>query len=210
MPDLTAEHFHFYEEATCYAPVTCRDCGVTKGEVRHDYLPATCTMPCTCANCGETVGMPLDHEINPLTSHCVHCGVFEYNEEYSVRMAVESTRNWLDDPTVVDSYTILNAYYVSDYGTCRCAKCIEGEDMGETYVLTVVLVEYTLDYDTYWFCDVRGVHKYYIEENDTHYMSVSYLLDYDAEFEGDELLLLYALDGSFCYDNSMLVRVPLD
>ncbi len=209
-PALPEEHFHFYEEATCYAPITCRDCGATQGEPKHEFTAATCTAPCTCVNCGETIGIPLDHEISSLTSRCVNCGEFEYNEEYIVRKAVESTQEWLDDPTVVDSYQILNVYYVPGQ-ICWCDKCLVDEYVGEPYLMSIVFVEYTLNGETYRFCDIRGAHKYTVAESDTHYMLVMYsMMDYEIEFEGDDLLRLDAWDGSFCYDRSVMIEMPLE
>lgn len=55
---VCACHSHNWQEATCLAPRTCRDCGKTEGELAdHTWVEATYTAPKTCSVCGKTEGM---------------------------------------------------------------------------------------------------------------------------------------------------------
>lgn len=54
--------FHFYQDATCTQPKTCKLCGATTGEpLGHRLQDATCEAPSYCLTCGETVGEALGH-----------------------------------------------------------------------------------------------------------------------------------------------------
>jgi len=53
---------HKYSEATCTAPATCSECGITEGsKLPHQYGEATCTKAATCTVCGATTGTLGDH-----------------------------------------------------------------------------------------------------------------------------------------------------
>ncbi len=48
---------HDWAAANCEAPVTCRECGRTRGEpLGHRWQEATCTVPRTCGLCAVTEG----------------------------------------------------------------------------------------------------------------------------------------------------------
>lgn len=70
-------HKHQWREATCIEPMTCMECGETKGEPQkwHDWESATCTAPRTCRICGETEGEALGHEFLALdwSGKCFRC-----------------------------------------------------------------------------------------------------------------------------------------
>ena len=75
-------HRHEWSDATCMEPMTCAECGKTKGEsLGHTWVKATCTDPRTCSVCGETEGEPNGHKwenatcITPKT--CRVCGKTE-------------------------------------------------------------------------------------------------------------------------------------
>lgn len=75
-------HEHLWEEATCLAPRTCSECGLTEGEVAdHKWVNATCEKAKYCEVCGKTEGEPLDHEwINATYTEpktCSLCGLTE-------------------------------------------------------------------------------------------------------------------------------------
>lgn len=56
-------HRHEWADATCTEPMTCVECGATKGEaLGHAWVKATCTEPRTCSVCGKTEGEPNGHE----------------------------------------------------------------------------------------------------------------------------------------------------
>lgn len=58
--------FHFYQDATCTQPKTCKFCGTTTGEpLGHLWQDATCETPSRCLTCGETVGAALGHTRGP-------------------------------------------------------------------------------------------------------------------------------------------------
>ena len=68
---------HEWQEATCDAPKTCKECGATEGEkLEHKWLEATCDDPETCSICGRTVGFKLGHDWfgNECTANCTRCG----------------------------------------------------------------------------------------------------------------------------------------
>lgn len=72
---------HVWEEATCVAPKTCRECGKIEGEVvadAHMWEEATCTVAKTCTLCEATEGDALPHnlvEANYQTGeYCLDCG----------------------------------------------------------------------------------------------------------------------------------------
>ena len=53
---------HIWVDATCDAPKTCTNCGATEGEaLKHAWVDATCDAPKTCTNCGATEGEALGH-----------------------------------------------------------------------------------------------------------------------------------------------------
>ena len=71
-------NIHFYRDATCEEPRTCKLCGHTQGEaLGHDWEDATCEEPKTCARCGETQGEALGHVWVDATcteaKHCSRC-----------------------------------------------------------------------------------------------------------------------------------------
>ena len=54
-------HIHNWEAATCTAPKTCTDCGITEGEAcGHTWEEATYATPKTCTACYATEGEPLE------------------------------------------------------------------------------------------------------------------------------------------------------
>lgn len=70
---------HDWKDATCTKPMTCRECGKTKGDDRgHDWVDATCTEPKTCEECGKTKGEAIGHDAEDATctrpSVCMVCG----------------------------------------------------------------------------------------------------------------------------------------
>ena len=71
-----------WNDASCTAPKTCAECGVTEGEpLGHDWLEADCENPKTCKVCGETEGEPLEHKWKEATCEkpktCELCGETE-------------------------------------------------------------------------------------------------------------------------------------
>ena len=53
---------HVWENATCTAPKTCKECGATEGEPSgHKWQDADCTTPKTCTVCKKTEGEALGH-----------------------------------------------------------------------------------------------------------------------------------------------------
>ena len=73
---------HVWQEATCKAPATCRECGKTEGDLgAHIWNDATCIAPKTCTTCGATEGMKLDHQLRDATCEeadtCEICGYTE-------------------------------------------------------------------------------------------------------------------------------------
>ena len=53
---------HVWENATCTAPKTCKECGATEGEPSgHKWQDADCTTPKTCTICKKTEGEALGH-----------------------------------------------------------------------------------------------------------------------------------------------------
>ncbi len=53
---------HVFSEATCDTAMTCDICGITDGEaLGHTWVEATCDMAKTCSVCGATEGNPLEH-----------------------------------------------------------------------------------------------------------------------------------------------------
>lgn len=72
-------HTHKWEDATCEVPMTCIDCGETKGKsLGHNWESATCVNPKTCSDCGATEGDLLEHVWRDATcqtvSTCTLCG----------------------------------------------------------------------------------------------------------------------------------------
>ena len=70
---------HTWTDATCTAPKTCTECGVTEGEsIAHTWADATCTAPKTCFVCNATEGEPIDHTWKDATciapKTCLICG----------------------------------------------------------------------------------------------------------------------------------------
>ena len=56
---------HHWEDATCTAPKTCTVCGTTEGNANaHNWADATYTAPKTCSTCGKTEGEPLKNSEN--------------------------------------------------------------------------------------------------------------------------------------------------
>lgn len=68
-----------WTEATCDAPRTCAECGLTEGEpLGHEWQLANCEEPATCSRCGATKGEALGHQWTGATcetaKHCEICG----------------------------------------------------------------------------------------------------------------------------------------
>lgn len=81
---VTRWHRHKWVDATCTEPMTCAECGETKGEVLgHTWVKATCTEPKTCSVCGKTEGDPNGHDWSDATcidsKTCRVCGEKEGN-----------------------------------------------------------------------------------------------------------------------------------
>lgn len=75
-------HEHVWSDATCQAPKTCADCGITEGAVAdHHWNQANCLTPKTCADCGPVEGTIADHNWNNATcltpKTCADCGTTE-------------------------------------------------------------------------------------------------------------------------------------
>lgn len=71
---------HFYvNEATCLAPASCAECGMTFGKPGdHKYADASCTAPATCQTCGAFSGLALGHAC--VNGVCVRCGYVDQNK----------------------------------------------------------------------------------------------------------------------------------
>ena len=55
-------HQHVWEEASCYSPKTCIECGETEGTIaEHHWSSATCLSPKQCTECGKTEGKSRGH-----------------------------------------------------------------------------------------------------------------------------------------------------
>ena len=69
---------HSWKKADCDNPMTCRECGETKGEPKHEWVDASCEEPKTCKECGKTKGKALGHEWLPADcttpEECYLCG----------------------------------------------------------------------------------------------------------------------------------------
>ena len=66
--------FHEWDEATCFAPSTCKKCGLTEGElIAHEWIGATCTSAEICSICGQTQGEKLEHDLDEI-GWCKLCG----------------------------------------------------------------------------------------------------------------------------------------
>ena len=73
---------HAWQEATCEAPRTCSNCGMTEGAaLGHSWTDATCENPKTCGTCGATEGEALGHSWTDATCEnpktCSTCGATE-------------------------------------------------------------------------------------------------------------------------------------
>ncbi len=77
-------HEHTFTDATCTAPMTCSECGITEGEATgHVFSEATCDTAMTCSMCGITEGEALGHTWVEATCEtaktCSICGATEGN-----------------------------------------------------------------------------------------------------------------------------------
>jgi len=77
-------HEHTFTDATCTAPMTCSECGITEGEaLGHTWVEATCDTAMTCSMCGITEGEALGHTWVDATCDtaktCSVCGATEGN-----------------------------------------------------------------------------------------------------------------------------------
>lgn len=77
-------HEHTFTDATCTAPMTCSECGITEGEaLGHTWVEATCDTAMTCSMCGITEGEALGHTWVEATCEtaktCSVCGATEGN-----------------------------------------------------------------------------------------------------------------------------------
>lgn len=55
-------HQHKWEDASCFSPKTCIECGETEGTPRgHNWIEASCQEPKHCIECGKTEGEPIEH-----------------------------------------------------------------------------------------------------------------------------------------------------
>ena len=75
-------HLHTWVEATCQAPKTCSECGMTEGApLEHIWTPANCVTAATCSACGEIQGTALGHAWVDATCQtpktCSRCAVTE-------------------------------------------------------------------------------------------------------------------------------------
>lgn len=73
---------HVWFIATCTAPKTCKDCGITVGDANgHSWEEATCSKPKTCSVCSKSEGQANGHTwadatcVTPKT--CSICGQTE-------------------------------------------------------------------------------------------------------------------------------------
>lgn len=78
-PQTPSAHVHTFTPATCTAPSTCEQCGVTEGSsLGHNFTAATCTAPSICERCGATEGSALGHNYTGATctdsGKCTRCG----------------------------------------------------------------------------------------------------------------------------------------
>lgn len=72
-------HKHDWANATCFTPMTCRECGKTEGQpLAHKWEVASCTEPKHCTVCGLTEGNRLAHTVMNATctepGKCMECG----------------------------------------------------------------------------------------------------------------------------------------
>lgn len=68
-------HTHEFEEPTCVAAKTCKECGETEGEpLGHEFEEATCIVAKTCKVCGTTEGEALGHTTD--LGNCETCSEF--------------------------------------------------------------------------------------------------------------------------------------
>ena len=101
-PSTGSIHVHTWRDATCTAPRTCIECGVTDGVAcahtwsdatdtaprtctvchaidcatcPHTWTDATCTAPRTCTVCHTTAGNPLGHTLSDDQTICTVCGM---------------------------------------------------------------------------------------------------------------------------------------
>lgn len=66
---------HAWKDATCSAPKTCKNCGVTEGSAKgHSYSSADCYSPAKCVVCGTASGKATGHKFNSY-GKCTACGV---------------------------------------------------------------------------------------------------------------------------------------
>ena len=134
---------HNWAPATCEAPATCQNCGLTEGEaLGHDWLDATCTAPKTCANCGLTEGETLPHNWQDATctapKTCADCGVTEGEMlPHNWQDATCTTPKTCADCGVTEGETLPHNWQDATCTTPKtCADCgqTEGEVLSHEWI----------------------------------------------------------------------------
>ena len=120
---------HFYiNEATCLAPASCSECGITFGKTAdHKYSDASCTSPKTCQTCGVFSGLALGHAY--VNGVCVRCGYVDQNK---AQQSQQQTQTPQQNHTHYYTYQITKQASCAEAGvrtyTCSC---------GDSYTQTI-------------------------------------------------------------------------
>lgn len=142
-------HRHDWVEATCTEPMTCAECGATKGEaLGHTWVNATCTEPRTCSVCGETEGEPNGHEWKEATCTeprtCSVCGETE---------GEPNGHRWKEATT-------------AEPKTCSVCGKTEGEPLGHDQADATFLSAADLGMEIPSDAMIFKGHSYYLYDND--------------------------------------------
>ena len=82
---------HDWADATCTTPMTCKKCGLTKGNPnKHSYKAATCTEPEICRNCGAKNGQPLGHDYDS-QGRCKRCDPYYTSKKTTTSTTTTTT-----------------------------------------------------------------------------------------------------------------------
>ena len=165
--------FHEYQMATCRAPMTCKYCGETTGEIgNHDgkwqlIVAPSCTddglKACICDTCGITVTRPIpathNYETVVVTSTCTTDG-------YTAEVCTDCGKQTIIEQTEAAGHSYKSVVTVptcteQGYTTHICSVCGDSYvdsymEAGHSYITTVTAPTCTEQGYTTYTCTVCG------------------------------------------------------
>lgn len=143
--DTGSKLAHDWNDATCTAPKTCKNCSVTEGKANgHTWVDATYEAPKTCSVCGATEG-------EALTGHNVSIDVIAgstaSDPQIQLRNGTIAGEGWNNGGTVIAGETV-------DFSVSHdkaCVVIVIGEDEQGNTTYSKLTATKTDDVNTYNF-----------------------------------------------------------